>query len=101
MFITCTGARYRFSENDYAAREGDNPAVRVTVQQISASLVNIYLRLTPYTYAQYNQRANRPGSTLAPSEEFRGRPLDEFHGNRPDPAESEHEYFLHTYMYKQ
>ena len=93
MFTACTGARYQFSENDYAAREGDDRAVRVTVHQISASLVDIRLKLTPYTYAQYTQRANQPGSTLAPSEKFRGRPLDEFHESRPDPAESKYECF--------
>ena len=99
MFIACTGARYQFSENDYAATEGVDPAVQVTVQQISASLLDIHLKLTPYTYAQYRQQASQPGSTLASSEGFRSRPLDEFHGSRPDPAESKYEYFLHTYNY--
>ena len=79
MFIACTGAQYQFSENDYVTEEGVNSSVQVLVQQISASLVDIHLRLTPYTYAQYTQRQGQPGSSLAP--------LDEFHGSRPDAAE--------------
>ena len=73
------GAQFQFSENDYTAKEGVNSVVEVVVQQISASLVDIHLKLTPLTYAQYTQRASRPGSTLLP--------LDEFHRSRPDPAE--------------
>ena len=83
LFIVCTGAQYQFTENDYLAFEHEGSSVRVVVQQISASLVNIHLKLTPYTYDQYTQRANQSGSTL--------EPLDEFHGSRPDPAECKYE----------
>ena len=91
MFIACTGAQYQFSEIDYAATEGVDQAVRVTVKQISDSLLDIHLKLTPYTYAQFIQQASRPGSTFPPSEEFHDKPLDEFHGSRPDAAESKYE----------
>ena len=59
--------------------EVGHSTVTVAVQQISASLVDIHLKLTPLTYAQYMQRANQTGSTLSP--------LDEFHSNRPIAAE--------------
>ena len=66
MFIAYTGAQYQFSESDYATEEGVNSVVRVVVQQISASLVEIHLRLTPLTYAQYAQRASQDGQTSHP-----------------------------------
>ena len=89
MFIALTGAQYQFRENDYVTTEGVNSSVQVVVQQISASSVDIHLKLTTYTYAQYTQRANKPGSGLAP--------LSRYHGSLPpDSAERKHETFIYT-----
>ena len=77
--MSCTGAQYRFRENDYATEEGVNSVVTVVVEQLLPGLIDIHLLLTPLTYDQYNQRANQPGSDLPP--------LDRYHDSRPGPAE--------------
>ena len=75
-----TGATFQFRENDYATEEGVNSTITVVVEQTTTSLVPTYLKLTPLTYAQYEQRSKQNDSGL--------EPLHIYHGSRSDdPAE--------------